>query len=120
MKSYFNFIFITLSITFQAIGAVFGKYAALNGYGFSSLALLTNLFFILALMSMLLQAIIWQQVLIHYPLSFAYPCMSLANFIILLLSAHFFNEGITTGNLFGLGIITIGIVLLFHNVRGKL
>ena len=120
MRSYFNSLFIILSITFQAMGAVFGKYAALNMHGFSPVALLISLFFILALLSMLLQAIVWQQALRYYPLSLAYPCMSLANFIILLLSARFFNEGITPGNLLGLGIISIGIVILFHNVRGKL
>ena len=59
-----------------------------------------------------LQAIVWQQALMHYPLSFAYPFMSLVNFVILLSSAILFGEGITITNIIGLVLISIGITML--------
>jgi len=61
---------------------------------------------------MILQAILWQQALKHYPLSFAYPFMSLVNFVILFSAFIFFGETITVNNILGLIIISIGILIL--------
>ncbi|MDX8549486.1 hypothetical protein KHC33_01460 [Methanospirillum sp. J.3.6.1-F.2.7.3] len=110
--------FIILAIFFQSIGGIFGKYAALSLHNPTFIGMVTNFFYLLGLICMLLQALVWQQALIHFPLSFAYPFMSLVNFIVLLASAVLFHEGITFANIIGLGIISIGITVLSHSGKG--
>ncbi|MGI6079298.1 MAG: hypothetical protein ACOYCB_14280, partial [Fastidiosipilaceae bacterium] len=110
MRDALNLSFILLSIMFQSAGGVLGKYAALTlgetlVFPFS---VISNFFYSLSLLCLLLQALVWQQALMHYPLSFAYPFMSLVNFVILLSSAVLFGEGVTITNIVGLCLISIG------------
>jgi multidrug transporter EmrE-like cation transporter len=112
MKQYFNFLFIVSAILFQACGGIFGKYAAITIEHFTIFAVISNTFYMLSLCCMFLQAIVWQQALKHYKLSFAYPFMSLVNFVILFASFLLFNESITTTNIIGLVVISIGISVL--------
>ncbi len=114
MKSNLNFIFIVLCILLQSAGGIFGKYAALTTEGFNPLETIINVFYLLSIVCLFLQALFWQQTLIHYPLSFAYPFMSLVNFVVLILSYFFFQEGISLNNLFGLILISSGIKILAH------
>ena len=111
MKSRY-FIFICLSIIFQASGGTLAKLAAQTSTSFSISSILSNNYYLIALVFMLLQAIVWQQALKHYPLSFAYPMMSLVNFLILFISAFYFEEQITVFNIVGLTIISFGVLLL--------
>ena len=104
--------YIILAISFLASAGVFGKYAAIAMSDPSPIMMVTNIFYLLSLVSLLLQAAVWQQALMHYPLSFAYPFMSLVNFVILLFSAVLFGEGITITNIAGLCLISIGITVL--------
>jgi len=114
------FSFIILSIAFQSLGGIFGKYAALSLNVSSFIGIVTNSFYILSLVCLFLQAIVWQQALIHFPLSLAYPCISLTNYVVLFSSAILFQEKITLPNIFGLLLITIGIIVLFNEVEVKL
>jgi len=111
------FSFIILSIIFQSSNEIFKKYAAVTLTDITFLAVISNLFYLLALLCLFLQAVVWQQALIHYPLSVAYPFMSLMNFVVLIASAVLFNEGISTANVLGLCLISIGITILSHKVR---
>jgi multidrug transporter EmrE-like cation transporter len=113
------FSFIILAIIFQSLGGIFGKYAALTLQGSSIIAIFTNVFYILSLVCLFLQAIVWQQALRHFSLSFAYPCISLTSYVVLFFSAIFFQEGITLPNIIGLSLITIGIYVLFKEVDDK-
>ena len=78
----------------------------------SPLHTVTNIFFLLSLVCLILQALIWQQALLHYKLSYAFPFMSLVNFVVLFLSAILFDESITVYNILGLIIISIGIITI--------
>ena len=109
MKPCFNFIFIALSILFQAASGIFGKYASMTIDRLTIFAVISNIFYLLSLCCMVLQAIVWQQALKHYCLSYAYPFISLVNFIILFSSFYLFNESITIMNVIGLVVISIGI-----------
>jgi multidrug transporter EmrE-like cation transporter len=104
--------FIILSILLQSFNAIFKKYAATTLNEVTLLAILTNLFYLLALLCLFLQALVWQKALNHYPLSFAYPFMSLVSFVVLIASAVLFHEGITAANIIGLGFISVGITVL--------
>lgn len=117
MREFFNFSFILLSIIFQSSSGLLGKYAALSTNGASLVVIITNGFYILSLVCLLLQAIVWQQALVHYSLSFAYPFMSLVNFIVLFASEILFHEGITLTNIIGLFLISTGIVVVSHRTR---
>ena len=75
----------------------------------------TNGFYLLSLIFLVLQAIAWQLTLIIYPLSYAYPFTSLVNFVILILSAILFQEQITLCNVLGLILISFGILILSRN-----
>ena len=112
MKPYFNFIFIVSAILFQACGGIFGKYASMMIERFSIFSVISNTFYMLSLGCMFLQAIVWQQALKHYHLSFAYPFMSLVNFVILFPAFLLFNESITSMNIIGLVVISAGIYVL--------
>ena len=80
---------------------------------------ITNLFYILSLTFLVLQAIVWQMALIHYPLSYAYPFVSLVNFVILIFSAILFQEQITAYNVLGLTFISVGIFILARSFGEK-
>ena len=107
-----HFSFIILSIAFQSLGGIFGKYAALSLDVPSFTGIVTNIFYILSLGCLFLQAIVWQQALRHFPLSYAYPFLGLVNFVVLFSSAILFQEGITSVNIIGLVLISAGIVVL--------
>lgn len=68
---------------------------------------------------MVFQALVWQQALKHYPLSLAYPFMSIVNFVILIASAVLFSEGITIENIIGLLLISIGIAVLSREFKNR-
>lgn len=110
MKSSFHFIFIAFSIIFQTVAAISIKYAAVT----PSEVPFASPFYIVSLFFLFLQALTWQQALIRYPLSFAYPFMSLVNFLLLFSSALLFYEGITPANIAGLILISVGITVLAH------
>lgn len=112
MKGALNFSFIILAIFFQSVGGISGKFAAITLSDATLFAIIANGFYIVSLACLFFQAIVWQQALIHYPLSFAYPFMSLVNFVILIPSALLFDEGITIANVVGLCLISIGITVL--------
>jgi multidrug transporter EmrE-like cation transporter len=114
MRISFNFIFIAFSILFQTLAAISIKYAALSLSDVGSGISFTNPFYLISLFFLFLQAIVWQQALVRYPLSFAYPFMSCVNFFILFFSAFLFHEGITVSNVIGLLLISLGIALLAH------
>ena len=115
MKLNSNFIFIIFSILLQAGSGIFGKYAALSTESFNPLTTVTNIFYLFSIICLILQAIFWQQALISYPLSFAYPFMSLVNFVVLISSYFLFQEGISINNLLGLILISYGITILARN-----
>ena len=106
-----SFIFVILSILFQACGGICGKYASMT-INNSPSSIISSPFYFAALGFMVLQAIFWQQALKHYPLSFAYPFMSLVNFVVLFSAFFLFGETITVYNILGLIIISIGIFIL--------
>jgi multidrug transporter EmrE-like cation transporter len=114
MKNLRYFSFIILAIAFQSLGGIFGKYAALSLSAPSLIEIVTNAFYILSLGCLFLQAIVWQQALRHFPLSVAYPCISITSFVVLFSAAVLFNENVTYTNMIGLFLVTTGIYVLFH------
>jgi multidrug transporter EmrE-like cation transporter len=111
------FFFIIVSILLQSCNAILKKFAATSIHEVTIITIVTNVFYILALVCLFLQAVVWQQALNHYPLSFAYPFMSLVNFVVLVTSAVLFHEGVTVTNVLGLVIISLGITILSRQAK---
>ena len=112
MSNKLNFSYVIICILLQSFSGIFGKYAALTTGNFNPLMTIINVFYVLSIACLILQAIFWQRALIHYPLSFAYPFMSLVNFVILISSYFLFNENISINNVLGLMLISGGIMIL--------
>ena len=106
------FSLLIIPIFLQAASGIYGKYAAMTVKDASLIHLVTNSFYFLSMICLVLQAIIWQLALISYPLSYAFPFTSLVNFVVLIFSAILFQEQITVYNVLGLILISIGILIL--------
>jgi multidrug transporter EmrE-like cation transporter len=115
-KRQYAFICLVLAILFQASGGIFAKYASLSMHGVSDIV---NVFYILSLACLVLQAIVWQVVLKNYELSFAYPFISLVNFVVLFSSYALFNEGVSWANALGLALISAGLYFLSKDGAGR-
>lgn len=114
-----NFSAVILSILLQAGSGICGKYAAITTRDPSLLITILNSFYLLSVLFLVLQAIVWQQALRNYPLSYAYPFVSLVNFVILIFSFLLFKEQITLNNISGLILISLGILVLSRDLEGE-
>lgn len=72
--------------------------------------LLLNPWIITGFASAFLAAISWMGAMSKFPISYAYPFMSLAFVLVLILSNIFFKEPITMGKSIGMGFIVLGII----------
>jgi drug/metabolite transporter (DMT)-like permease len=106
------FAYILMAVVFQALSGIMAKYASSALHSYDILSLTTNVFYLLSIGFLVLQAIVWQLALKRYELSFAYPFISLVNFIILFSSYALFGESITPANIAGLLLISFGVFLL--------
>ena len=113
LNKYLPPVLLFLSIVIQAIGSVLGKYAA----GSQDILTICILYFAI-LGGMGIQIFVWQYSLKYYQLSFAFPIKSLVNFFVVFAAFILFKEPITTMNIIGLIIITIGVTILMHDNKG--
>jgi multidrug transporter EmrE-like cation transporter len=105
--------FLILSIIIQAFGAVLTKYAAeWNSSDLIQGIRVDLIFYLIILVCMGLQVVVWQYALKYYSLSFAYPFRSLVSFIVLFSAVLLFNETISLMNILGLSVITLGVFFL--------
>lgn len=104
---------LILSILIQAFGAICTKYAAIWDPADTIFGIRVDLvIYLVILVAMGLQVIVWQYALKYYSLSFAYPFRSLVSFVVLFAAVILFSETITIANILGLTIITIGVFCL--------
>lgn len=73
--------------------------------------LLLNPWIISGFLAAFLAALSWIAAMSKFPISYAYPFMSLAFVLVLILSNVFFKEPITLGKSVGMGFIILGIIL---------
>jgi len=104
-------ILIALTILFQTLSIIFGKYASLNMGDFNLINILKNHFYYLSIFCLFLQAVSWQFVLKKYNLSYSYVFMSLVYVFTLIFSYFLFKESIKISNIIGTIFIIIGILI---------
>ena len=73
--------------------------------------LLLNPWIISGFLAAFLAAMSWMAAMSKFPLSYAYPFMSLAFVLVLFLSYFFFKEPLTVSKVVGMGLIVSGIVI---------
>lgn len=106
-----SYTFLILSIIFQSISSVLSKFAATDLKSGSFLLVIINSYYLLSIISLLLQAMFWQLALRELDLSIAYPLTALNNVFILVFSYLIFNEHVTFNNILGVLIILSGILV---------
>jgi drug/metabolite transporter (DMT)-like permease len=106
------FVFLGLSLVFQATSIVLGKTAALRMGKPTLTAFLTNPWYLGVLTCLALQAFFWQLVLREIRLFVAYLVTSLNYFLVLAASRFFFLERVSTANFIGVAVIVAGVYLV--------
>lgn len=119
-KNLVSFIYIILTILLTVYGQIVIKWQVNNAGEFPT-ATMDKLLFILRLLlnpwvissfaAAFLASLTWMAALTKFSLSFAYPFMSLAFVLVMILSAIFFYEPITIAKAVGMGLIVAGIII---------
>ncbi|NCO75770.1 MAG: EamA family transporter [Cyanobacteria bacterium] len=114
-----NHIYIFLTILLTVYGQIVIKWQvnlagampveSADKIGFM-IRLLLNPWIMTGFASAFLAAISWMGAMSKFPISYAYPFMSLAFVIVLILSNLFFKEPITISKSIGMGLIVLGII----------
>lgn len=112
MKKKYYAILLIFSIIFQASAGTFFKLVSISMSKLDIISLIGNFYYAGAIFFLILQALTWQQVLKYYNLSYAYPLMSLVNFLVLGISFFIFSENINGFNIMGLSFISLGVYVL--------
>lgn len=106
------FILIILSALFQSIAGVCSKYAAIASSSSPFLFVVFNKFYIVMIISLVLQAVVWSLALKKHSLVYAYPFMSLSYIFTYIFANIFFKETITLPMMIGMLFILMGLILL--------
>jgi multidrug transporter EmrE-like cation transporter len=115
-----NHIYIALTIMFTVYGQIVikwqvGKAGTLPAGSFDKgLFLLTMLFnpwIISGFAAAFLAALAWMAAMTKFELSYAYPFMSLAFVMVLVLSGPLFQEAVTAPKIIGMALIVAGIAV---------
>ena len=115
-----SYLYVACTILLTVYGQVVIKWQVMNAGAFPETAgdkvwfivrLLLNPWVISALAAALAAAVTWMAAMTRLDLSHAYPFMSLAFILVLLLSAWLFHEPVTWQKLAALALITAGLII---------
>jgi multidrug transporter EmrE-like cation transporter len=120
MVFFIRHLYIFFTISFTVYGQLIIKWQVEKAGSFPSTAferirylcdLILNPWVISSFIGAFLAALSWMAAMTEFDLSYAYPFMSLAFILVLVLSAFFFHEAITLPKILGIALITIGIII---------
>lgn len=115
-----SYLYVFLTVALTVYGQIVIKWQVVAAGAFPSdpsdkivflLRLLVNPWVVSALAAALLAAVSWMAAMTKLELSHAYPFMSLAFVLVLVLSAWVFHEPVTAPKLIGLALITAGLIV---------
>ena len=115
------YIALAFSILTQCTGLILLKKGMVAKYAYGSLnrigawlGLFTNIYVLLGVFFFVVSLILWMFILIKIDLSLAYPTVS-SSYVILAIASHYlFNEEINIYRWLGIGIIIIGIFVMYR------
>lgn len=119
-KNFMAFAYIILTVLLTVYGQVVVKWQVSLAPSFPEAAidkvlfilrLLLNPWIISSFLAAFIASLTWMAALTKFPLSFAYPFMSLAFVFVMLLSALLFYEPITAAKAIGIGLIVAGVII---------
>lgn len=115
-----SYLYILLTVLLTVYGQIVIKWQVLKAgampeelpekIGFL-VQLLLNLWIISAFAAALLASVFWMAAMTKLQLSHAYPFMSLAFLLVMVASAIFFHEPLTTMKLLGIAVVIAGLVI---------
>ena len=116
------YLLLAVSILFNCASLVLLKRGALlSGDFFSNINklnswihLLVNGYVLLSILFFAISAITWIITLTKLDLSLAYPAVSTSYIIIAIASYYFFQEAIPLQRWLGIGIIVVGVIVMFQ------
>lgn len=111
-RSWVSLLCLNTSLLCQVLSVGFGKQAALSMTAFSLHSVVTNRYYLLSIICLVIQAVLWPIALRHYQLSFAYLYMSGAYPVILFMSWLVFFEKVTMFNIVGSLFVVAGINIM--------
>jgi multidrug transporter EmrE-like cation transporter len=115
-----NHLYILLTILFTVYGQIIIKWQVQLAGAFPQdgldkfhfiIKLLLNPWVMSSFVCAFLAALSWMAAMTKFPLSYAYPFMSLAFVFVMFLSAIFFKEPVTIPKSIGLALIVLGIII---------
>ncbi len=115
-----HYIYIFLTIILTVYGQIVIKWQVNSAGAFPQsasdkviflLRLLLNPWVISSFLAAFVASLTWMAAMTKFALSFAYPFMSLAFVLVMVLSAIFFFEPITIPKALGMGLIVAGIII---------
>lgn len=115
-----NYLYIALTIALTVFGQIAIKMQVLRAGALPAAAgdklgfligLLLNPWIVAAFGAAFLASVAWMGAMTKFPLSHAYPFMSLNFVIVLLLSGWLFHEPLSTARIIGVGLICLGTVV---------
>ncbi len=105
-------LFLLAALLLQSAAVILIKKASLSIGVMSLVSIGTNPYYVAAMVCMVCQAIVWQFVLVKFPLMLAYYFMS-GIYVVILWAGHFmFGEVISLQNILGTVIIVTGLCML--------
>jgi len=115
------YLLLAISILFNCTSLVLLKKGTFIGYDFFSnikkisswVDLFTNSYFLLSILFFVFGAVTWVITLTKLDLSLAYPAVSISYIIVAIASYYLFHEAITLNRLLGIGIIILGVIIMF-------
>lgn len=114
------YIYIILTILLTVYGQIVIKWQVNSAGAFPEgigdkigflLRLLLNPWVISSFLGAFLASLTWMAAMTKFPLSFAYPFMSLSFVLVMFLSSIYFYEPITIPKAVGMGLIVTGIII---------
>lgn len=105
------FLLLHTLLIIYSIGGIFSKKAALESF----LGAEFSLYYLLLLLSLVIYALGWQQIIKVLPLSTAFANKAITVVWGLVWGKLIFDENITVGKLIGIGFIVAGIVLFSYS-----
>jgi len=119
-RSLFDFVYIAAVILLTVCGQLILKWQVGKAGGFPAsfpdrisffIRLVFNPWIIAGLFAGFLALLSWMAAMTKFELSYAYPFMSFAFVLVLILSVIFFNETVTVAKIVGTLLIMIGIIV---------
>jgi len=110
-------VLIFITICLQVVTNVLFKKAALSIESFTPIEIILNILYIASLVVYFLRSIVWQLVLKHCDLNFAFSIRSLSFAILLFIGHKVFGESIDVYNIIGVFVIILGVIItgISHN-----